>query len=607
MGYRNRSRGIRLKFGTITCTRCGGERLLARECPECAAKPKPQEVQYDLQRRERVVTEFHNRRIAPDTRVAPDAELSEANFDRILGRVTRALAGASRADRTADPLVTSFEGLDQLVASWQTPLPRPGRNRGRIIGDALGMFGEGVEMFVDALVATDMHAAQDIERRGNLKIAEAEAILDRTRELDTAEDSLSGLSTMESLSRVGRAARQGAGDGLSVVELDEKLASDVGWEVGAAGLGLQAHTIHLLALSSFDVETGTQVVTTSDAAASTNGGELAMSDDWKRGHARAAAFLGSAMASVGQAIAAEGGNDLEVAHRLVQAVATWRDGVLKHSLATLLATSAEEYRKLTSMNGGEVIRRATAAHPSLLLDENLTPALRNAGGHADIDVNQNDVRIGEKAFSFDGFVDRILAYLETTVATFIGTTTALVRHGADFARNDYLAPRDRDAAIALFPGMYGLTCDAVDVRGESLTIPATGPEPDWMALAAALSAMFPESISAGSIRLTTEVEKRRFSTSLDRYRVYADGLASLEVEETALGISAIVSASRLDGRSPWDDEDWDRVVKVVTARNEEGDLRAWVKNVRELIRYGREAEQARVVSACKDALAGLRR
>lgn len=607
MGSRKRNKGLQLKFGTITCERCGGERLLARECPECGAGPKPQEVQYDLQRRERVVAEFRSRRKSPNRTVFPDVDHLGVDFDIILRRVQRSLADVSRADRTADSLLSSFERLDQLVASWNNPLLRPGRNRGRIIGDALEMFREGIEMFVDALVATDLHAAQDFARRGNLKIAEAGTILDRTGELDAAEESLSGLSVIESLNRVGRAARQGAHDRFSVTELDGKLASGVGWEVGAAGLGLQAHTIQLMALSSFDVEMFTRIVTISDVAASAGGEELAASDDWKRGHARAAAFLGSAMASVDQAIAADDGNDLEVAHRLVQAVATWRDGVLKHSLATLLASSVGEYQKLASMKGGEVIRRATAAHPGLLLDENLTQALRNAGGHADIDVNQDAVMIGKDSFTFDEFVDRILAYLETTVATFVGTTTALVRHGADFTYSEYLAPRDRDAAVALFLGMYGLTCDAVEVRGESLTIHATGPDPDWMALGAALSAMFPESISVASIILLTEAGDRRFSTSLDRYRKYAGGLASLEVEEAALGFSAIVAASRLDGGSPWVDEDWGRVVKAVTARNEEVDLRAWVKNVRQLRGYGREAEQVRVVSACEGALAALRR
>lgn len=606
MGKRKRERGLWLRFGTITCTKCGGTRLLARECAECGARPEPQEVQYDLQRRARVVAEFRSRRIAADPTAAPNPDELQSDIDRISKRVLRALSDAARSDRVADSLITAFGELDQLVASWKNLRPRPDRNRGRVIGRSLEVFGEGIDLFVDAIIAPDMLSAQELERRGNRLIEEAEAVRDDLNELDDSNVFLSEIAPLESLNRIGRSARQSAGHKSSVRELDAKLTSGVRWE-SPVGMGLQAHTIQLMALQTFDFEMFTQIVSISDSAAGAGGEELAGSEEWKRCHARASAYLGSAVASVHQVIVSSGSNDFEIVHHAVVAVATWRDGVLKHALATMLASTIEEYRRLVGKPGGYVIRQAALTYPNLLLDDNLTPSLRNAGGHAGVDVDEHGVRIGDDELSMEDFVDRFLAYLETTIATFVGVTSAMARLGADFDCNDYLAPRDRDAAVALFLGIFDLSCEAIEVCADTLIIRATGPAPDWLTLSAALSAMFSTSIPHGKIHVSTEEGEHLFTTSLERFRKYADGIELLDVDQAALKLSAIVAASSLDGASPWSEMEWDRIVKAITSRQETEDLRAWVKSVRDLRGYGLEARQTSVVTACEHALARLRR
>ena len=145
------------------------------------------------------------------------------------------------------------------------------------------------------------------------------------------------------------------------------------------------------------------------------------------------------------------------------------------------------------------------------------------------------------------------------------------------------------------------------VPDDTLTIRATGPEPDWLTLSAALSAMFSTSVPHAKIHVSTEEGEHLFTTSLERFRKYTDGIELLDVDQAALKLSAIVAASSLDGDSPWSEMDWDRIVKAITSRREREDLRAWVKSVRDLRGYGLEARQASVVTACEHALARLRR
>lgn len=607
MGKARSSKGMQLKFGTITCGRCGGERLLARTCPDCGERPKVHEVQYELQRRERVVADFRSRREVPDHAIAPDTGSLDTDFGRSLNGVLRALSDASRSSRTADALVAAFGDMDQLVASWGNQLPRPQRNRGKTIGRALGTFAQGVELFVDALSAPDIHAAQEIAQRGNQLIREAEDVLEEIGELNAAEETFASGSPVESLNRIGREARLSVGWESTVAELDANLSSGVSWDAALPGMGLQSRTILLMAQSLFDLEEFVAVIGVADKATTAGSFALAESDEWQRAHARAAAYLAGGAMTMHHAITADGSSELEVAHSAASAVTTWRDGVLRHTLATLLASSIDEYNHLVGKSGGHVAKKAASAHPDLLLNENLAPALRNAGGHAGVDLAEDGLRIGDEKFTIDNFLDRVLAYFETTMATFVGVTLAMTRLGADLSNDAYLAPRDRHAAVALFLGTYDLDCVAVHVESDALTIQASGPEPDWMTLAAALSAIFPDSVERAQIRLSTGHGERTFTTSFERFRQYADGIGELPAEQAALHFSAIAAASRLDSASPWPQEDWNRVVQAVTRRSDGLDLRAWVKAVRKLRDFGVEAGQPHVVTQCESALAELRR
>lgn len=607
MGKRKQERGLKLSFGLITCEKCKAERLLDRNCDDCGARPKAHEVQFDLQRRERVVADFKCRRKEPTPGDSVVFEDLGADVERAIDAVLRALAAASRDAKTADALVRAFGLLDQLAVDWNVTQLRPSRNRGRVVGQCMSLFVKGLEQFVEALVAPDMHSARNCERRGNTLIKEAESVQDRLRELDRAEELFAEDDVNESLNIIGIEARETAGLELSLVELDAKLALGVAWDAASSGMGIQSHVLQLAALNCFDLEHFTAILSESDKAVGRKGSALSESADWRRAHARAGAFLSSALASLHHVIESSGSNEFEVVHRSVESVSTWRDGVLRHALATMLSESTEEYKSLVSKNAGAAIKRAAIELPQLQLNENLSPEIRNAGAHAGFDLSDGGVRIDDTWFSLNDFVDKILSYLETTVATFAGVTSAMTRMGADLTYSEYLTPRDRDSAIALFLGVYGLDLKSSTIEGDAIEICATGPSPDWMAFAAALSAVLPESVTDLVFRISNQSGDQLFETSLAVIREKSDGLSALDTKQTALRMASMISASSLNGSSPWTAEFWAKIANHFTGRNDEENLIDWVKDVRELRESARRAHQWSIVDNCNLELSVVRK
>lgn len=86
----------------------------------------------------------------------------------------------------------------------------------------------------------------------------------------------------------------------------------------------------------------------------------------KKGHARAAAYFSGAAAALNHVVTSTESGELELAYRAVETIATLRDGVLRHALATILSTNESEYRRFARMSAGAVIQKAAAAHPELL-------------------------------------------------------------------------------------------------------------------------------------------------------------------------------------------------------------------------------------------------
>lgn len=190
MRRRRDNKALALRFSVTTCSRCSAERLRARACDECGARPEAHEVQIDLQRRERLIRAFRDRRLAPESGNRLDPSTLNERFSHAHTQAVRALSSAAMGGEDPATMVNAFAVLDQLVADAQRLWPRPGTNRGRHLASSLGLFAEGMELRIDAIVAPTIHAVQDLDRRANAKIDEASRHLDRLTELDQAESEL---------------------------------------------------------------------------------------------------------------------------------------------------------------------------------------------------------------------------------------------------------------------------------------------------------------------------------------------------------------------------------------------------------------------------------
>lgn len=608
MTKRKRRRGLLLDFRVTSCQKCQGQRLLGQSCPFCNARPLEHEMQFDLQRRVRLVASFRERRRSPKVDRSPSFDRLSYELDATLRRVLDALSDVSRSGHSPEPIVVAFASLDQLVASWQLPQPRPHRNRGRIVGESLELLSDGISKFVDALEAPDMLAAKKLERLGNEQIRQAEDVLDALRQIEDRDSLFAAASPNEALNLVVQDARQLAGHQTSLREFDRALRSGAGWNSAAEGLGITLHAVHLAALTSFDLSNFTRVLSATVEALEANHTtqELFSSEEWSRRHARAAAFLGSSIASVYQETRSVDGNDFVIAHRAVEAVSTFRDGVLKHFLASLLGGPESGYVQLLTKNTGKLLRLASDKYPHLMLQENLSPELRNAGAHADIDIVDTGIQIDGAVLSQEEFLDKFLAYLEITLATFVGLLLASAGHRDERHLERYLTPRDRDAVISTFLGAFNLKLDDVVVTQSTMTVNASGSQPDWVTLAGGLSSIPSGDASELSICVSTELGDQVFRASLGKLREGADDLGELGLKATILRMAEIVAGCRLNGRSPWSDSEWEGFSRTVLERDREEDLGTWVKNLRRMRDAAREAGIHPVVDRCEQAIAMVR-
>ena len=121
-------------------------------------RPQPHEIQPDLDRRRRVVTEF--RSATPVHQQVPD-DFDEAldEISDVLDDAMRALARLSRSGNSAHDLVRSFGLLDSYVAKWTQLQPRPLRNKARTLGRSLVQLRAGLDDAVEALGAHDARSA----------------------------------------------------------------------------------------------------------------------------------------------------------------------------------------------------------------------------------------------------------------------------------------------------------------------------------------------------------------------------------------------------------------------------------------------------------------
>ena len=524
--------------------------------------------------------------------------------------VQHALARVAKAGNSAEPLLSAFKRLDGLVATWSQPVPRPERNRGRAIGRSIARLSDGLGLFVEALTAPTMLVAQELERRGQDLIDQGACELANLDEINRFER-ISELKTApEMFGALGLDARGGArADDASIETIDDRLLRAYGLTAAETpAFGLQRHALRYVMVTCLDAEQCEAIAMAmeSQLLAAPFTEELVKSPAWQNEYARVISLLSAALYAAGQSDT----TDLETISAWMDVVVKCRDGIIRHCLATLDATSVEEFRKRIRASAGGLIKDCAQRYPALGLNEGLSATIRNAAAHLDYDVNEAGcVVTGDKALAPEKFLDQVLSYLEVAVSLTLGCATVLARLGVDIASSRHLSRRDLDAALHVVLGVFGLSRPTITHGGGALRIEAEGSDVHWMTLAAALSGFMEGTVEVVQATLRNESGKRTlYQAELSAYRTFTSRTVSTDpgFAQLVTDFAHLVSATTVDGASFWSGDQWAGASLEIVKEQLGDTLAAHVRRIRRFRGYAEKAGMAEVAANCTAILAAVR-
>ena len=603
------SRRITLTFASVDCDRCGGRRLKTQPCAECGRLPLAHETQPDLERRVRAISQI---RAAPARELAsrPVPHSYDEAVDEVQGLVrnaTRALDGLSRGTRSADVVSEALADLDARVAHWTGRQPRPYTNRARSLGRSLQLLRRGLDEFVLALGEPTMLAAQARERRGQDLIDHAVEELQKERQVSEAE---ALLNAPDALAAVGYSARTTAVDADTLEALDKRLQELAGRDESshAVGLGLQLHLFRQLMLVVLDFEESLAVA---NAAEFEIGDLTAICQDpqWQARHGVVTAQFSSAVFNLARIDEA---NDLEAAGAAMQLVMQCRDGVIRHCLATILASNSHDGSSLMLRTAGSVIKQAARAYPALLLDDNLSEDLRHAGAHYDYDVvdDQFVARTqsgAEIRLDIDDFLDKVLGYVQTSISLLMAVIAAVAVQGIDLDLSRHTPERDLLGAMSLLAGYVGIQDASVRLDRPTLLLEGRGQVPDLTTVAAGLAAIAPDGVEWIKAELTqTDGAIRRWQAPVSAFRAFTLRTSATEDSVELLAYARLMSNIEIDEHPAWDEEMWAGVGVAVANGLAALDIRDQIRLMREVRTLALSNGCERVAYAATQVLRSLR-
>ncbi|MGY5766674.1 hypothetical protein ACXET9_15945 [Brachybacterium sp. DNPG3] len=601
-------RNLQLAFDYVICERCNEQRILARSCINCGRGPEPDERQQDLSRRIDLVDEFQANRITPTSLPVADLSQLERQVDETTRAVERALAKASRGNGGPEVLVTAFSQLDSVALSWQLPQLRPNRNLGKLIGRALGQLRAGYEKFLDAMCAPDMNEAQRCEAEGNAEIRLGEYHLEQIEELIWAGEVSEGSDPLQVANSAGRAIRDRLGNPATIEALELELRRIEGTG-SVSGSGVEHQMMRILALTQFDFDRFSAI---RDSVADALGRSVAFlglgrEEAWRRQHAMAQSNLSGSLSAANLVVNSGDSGELDIVNSAVRCVATLRDGVLRHAVATLVACDPREYDSFVNRSGGFALKAADRRFPEIPISEGLEPSFRHAGGHGGVDdLDGDQVTIQGKTFSPEQFIDVYLAYLETVLSVWSGLNLALDRLGGEFKVRSYISPRDVKTAITAGVGILGVECASIEMRRDKLWLKVNSPDHDWLQVAAFVSGI--ELVDANSllIDILGDVEPHHFTASLSAFREADYAAAAMCDEENALLVAGVLAACALDGVSLWYRQDWSAVLSKLTSLDGVEDYRVWIARLKDFRRLATEVGDDDSAASCVSAIRSFR-
>ncbi|WP_448060450.1 hypothetical protein [Cellulomonas hominis] len=601
---------MQLRFAITTCARCGGTRILCQQCPECGLPAQPHEVQPDLDRRRAVVAAFRSaRRSVPHPRIR--AERARQQIGRSIHDLQRELARAAKDGRDAAGLVRAFGELDSLVISLEEPCLRPHRNTGRAQGRAARLVRDGFELFVDAICAPTIEGAQALERQGQRLIDSSAVVLRDAHAEAESWDELYERPLQELAGAIGLSARQTAGEGTSLAELDLRLQRLYDHPSGARpGLGLTLHAMRGLLVSALDLEETAALACAAERRFTDASGISGLLDwpSWVSEHNRGIALLSAAL--FGVARLGDDASDLERIDVLLNVVMKCRESLIPHFIASTAASDGPDYDRLRRKTSGNLIGDGARDYPELHIAEHTDQRWRHAGAHVDFDVHDGQVRIrsgsgGVLLVPVEEVMDAMLSHVELVLAFHIGLSCSAAALGRDLPPSEHASLRDLLIALELAISFVAGTEVSATVEGASLGISFSGEVDRFFPMAAAAAAVLPERIAEVRAEITSaDGRPRQCIAPLSAFRDYGD--LNADTIGGLLGYATICGQARLDSHSWLTDEEWAALAARVIALSESLSVRDGVRSVRCLRALASRAGASQAAERCTAWIRQLR-
>lgn len=304
-------------------------------------------------------------------------------------------------------------------------------------------------------------------------------------------------------------------------------------------------------------------------------------------------------------------NDLEAVAAALQLVMQCRDGVIRHCLATLLATDATQYHALTRRGTGHVIKQSSSRFPQLRLDENLSQGLRHAAAHFDYDVVDDrfvtNVDGTAVQLTIDEFLDQVLGYLQTSVSLLVALLSATAIQGIELEISRHTPERDVLAAMAILVGFVGFADASVERDQSTLRVTGEGDVERFSTAAAGLAAIAPEAFERICAWITNDQgETRVWEAPVAAYREYSMRDPGLSEPDGLIAMARLMSAVRIDSQPAWNTDMWAGIAMLIFNQTDAWPLRERVRRLREVRDLARANEQPVVGETITTILQALR-
>lgn len=533
--------GMSLRFATRKCV-CGGVRIAGHVCPDCGARPRPAEIDVELQRRLRVAATYRAR--SADVQPAP-ASLFDltARAAEVVSPFLCALSNLSASPNDdASELLRAGCVLDQLVADASLPQLRPWRRAGRIVHQAVETLRASLDRFVDAFSAETLLTAQAVQVDAQAQLDAAATMADdldvAIHEVDQVLNS-PAMTVLEVLASRVQDLLLGHGP-RSILDVDQAWTDRARAIVGPdeaiqGGVGLAVLWSTAFAEVLFDCDeylaaaSGTYELLRGEAFDA-----LTADAGWITNQERAAQVFVDAGIAL-EAVLAAARHDVAAVRGMLSFAQDLAEGPAKHVLATMLAIAkTKSYETYMGCKLGVLMDAASRSSDLSKLVSGMSSMLRNASAHLDFGVRDDCVvlRTGsaEVVLTADEFADALLEFAQVVHGLAAAVQIRLLQRGV-VGSSVLPAGLDHSELVALLMTSSGLCDVRADIAGATLTVMGAGDLVAPMTCVASIAPVLPTDVEQVRVEWANGV-RHTLVVPMDLFRDYAtapeDGTAKIE-------------------------------------------------------------------------------